>query len=197
MTLSSLIPVGGILIRSGIKSAWVLRLHALLQSIGLLVFIVAAALGIYIIRQTSQFDPWEDSHTKFGVAILALAFIQPVTGYVHHLIYKRRSAAVTKGTSLIKPGRTTFGNAHIWLGRALIVAAMANGGLGIRLSGQRPYASNVTPKAIAYGVGTGLMFVLYVVFVVLGERRRSKEQAEPPREHHRLSPVGRGDGNVS
>lgn len=121
---------------------------------------------------------WQDPHTKLGVAILILAFLQPIIGLIHHVIYKRRATAAKNGTSSKMPGRTVPGYMHLWLGRLLIVLGMINGGLGLRLASQSPLQNNTNTKAIAYGVGAGIMFLLYIAFVVFGERRRSRERKE-------------------
>lgn len=83
-----------------------------------------------------------------------------------------------QGNTTKLPGRTVPGYAHLWLGRILIVLGMINGGLGLRLASNTPFETNGQAKAIAYGVGAGVMFLLYVAFVILGERRRSKERKE-------------------
>ena len=119
---------------------------------------------------------WQDPHTKLGAAILVLAFFQPILGIIHHGLHKRRASAYKSGSAQTRPGRTAPGLIHLWLGRLLIVLGMVNGGLGLRLAAQSPYESHGTAKAVAYGVGAGVMFVLYVVFVVLGERRRARER---------------------
>ncbi|KAK5949786.1 hypothetical protein OHC33_009175 [Knufia fluminis] len=175
-----LIPVGGILMRSGIKSPWILRIHAFLQSISYLIYIVAVGLGIYLVRSLSYgpYSMWSDPHTKLGIAILVLAFFQPILGLIHHSLYKRRVTAVKQGNTSKMPGRTAPGYAHLWLGRILIVLGMINGGLGLRLASNSPFEGNGKPKAIAYGVGAAVMFILYVAFVILGERRRTKERKE-------------------
>ena len=121
---------------------------------------------------------WEDPHTKLGIAILVLAFFQPILGLVHHSLYKKRVAAVKQGNTTKLPGRTVPGHAHLWLGRILIVLGMINGGLGLRLASNSPNERNKHAKAIAYGVCAGLMFLLYVAFVILGERRRSNERKQ-------------------
>lgn len=174
------IPVGGILVRSGIKSPWIVRIHAFLQSISYLLYIVAAGMGIHLVRSLSYgpYSMWQDPHTKLGIAILVLAFFQPILGLIHHSLYKRRVNAVKQGNTTKLPGRTAPGYVHLWLGRILVVLGMINGGLGLRLASHSPYETNGRTKAIAYGVGAGVMFLLYVAFVILGERRRSKERKD-------------------
>ncbi|KAK5106356.1 hypothetical protein LTS08_000474 [Lithohypha guttulata] len=175
-----LIPLGGILIRLGLKSPWIVRIHALLQSISYLIYVVAAALGIYLVRELSPRSGgmWQDPHTKLGIAILALAFLQPILGIVHHSLFKSRAAAAKAGTISKRPGRTVPGYIHLWLGRALIVLGMINGGLGLRLAAQSRFETNSRTKTIAYSVGAVIMFLLYLIFVVKGERRRSLERKQ-------------------
>lgn len=133
-------------------------------------------MGVWLVRQLSysNFDLWSDPHPKLGVLILALAFLQPILGFVHHMTYKRRVAAAKSGQPTKAPGRTGFAYVHIWLGRFLIVAGMVAGGLGLRLAGHSPFANHQNAKVIAYSVGAAIMFILYLIFVILGERRRSK-----------------------
>lgn len=135
-------------------------------------------MGIYLVRELSfgQYTLWSDPHTKLGVAILVLALLMPFLGLVHHSMYKRRAAQYKEGGP--RPGRTAPGYVHLWLGRLVIVLGMVNGGLGIRLASNSPFSSNSKAKIIGYSVGAAVMFLLYVVFIVLGERRRAKERRE-------------------
>ncbi|KAJ9659966.1 hypothetical protein H2198_002856 [Neophaeococcomyces mojaviensis] len=183
LTHHSLIPLGGILLRLGINSPWIVRTHAILQSLSYIIYIAAAALGIWLIRTLSYgpYSMWEDPHPKLGVAILALAFLQPIFGLIHHSIYKRRALDTKAGRPTKAPGRTVVGYIHLWLGRLLIVLGMINGGLGLRLAASSPFAGNNKTKAIAYGVGAGIMLLLYLIFVVFGEIRRSKNIKENQR----------------
>jgi len=146
-------------------------------------------MGIYLVRSLTYgaYSMWQDPHTKLGIAILALAFFQPILGLVHHSLYKRRVAAVKQGDTTKLPGRTAPGYAHLWLGRILIVLGMINGGLGLRLASNSRYETHLRTKAIAYGIGAGVMFLLYIAFVILGERRRSKERKE---QQHDMSTRG-------
>lgn len=190
-----LIPVGGILIRSGVKSPWIPRIHAVLQSLSYLLYIVAVGAGIWLIHELSYgpYNLWDDPHPKIGVAILVLAFFQPISGLIQHATYKRRAAAVKAGKATKLPGRTVAGYAHLWLGRGLIVLGMINGGLGLRLAARSPYETNKQAKAIAYGVGAGVMFLLYVAFVVSGEIRRSRARQEVRTAQQNVPLADRGD----
>lgn len=176
--MNSLIPLGGILIRSGLKTPYLVKIHAALQSVSYIIYIVAAAMGIYLVRQLSfgNFSLWSDPHTKLGAGILVLALLMPILGLVHHNMYKRKAAQHKKGGP--KPGRTAPGYIHLWLGRILIVLGIVNGGLGIRLASNSPLSSSPKMKIILYSVGAAIMFLLYVVFVILGETRRARERSQ-------------------
>jgi len=192
LTIYSLIPLGGILIRLGIRSPWIVRIHAILQSLSYLIYLAAAVLGIWLVRllSASSFDDssdysyslWSDPHPKLGVAILVAAFFQPIFGLIHHTIYKRRVAATKAGRPTKPPGRTAIGTIHLWLGRLLIVLGVVNGGLGLRLASYTDYDGNTRTKAIAYGIGSGIMLLLYFIFIVRGEVRRSKGLKESKRQ---------------
>jgi len=183
--------LGGILIRLGIRSPWIVRIHAILQSLSFVIYFVAAGLGIWLIRQLSDGDSyasyssyslWDDPHPKIGVGILVAAFFQPIFGLIHHTIYKRRVAATKAGRPTKPPGRTAIGTIHLWLGRLLIVLGVINGGLGLRLASYTDFAGNTRTKAIAYGIGSGIMLLLYFIFIVRGEIRRSKGLKESKRQ---------------
>lgn len=176
--MNSLIPLGGILIRSGLKTPYLVKIHAALQSVSYIIYIVAAAMGVYLVRQLSfgNFSLWSDPHTKLGAGILVLALLMPILGLIHHSMYKRKAAQHKKGGP--RPGRTAPGYVHLWLGRALIVLGMINGGLGIRLASNSPLSSSPKMKIILYSVGAAVMLLLYVIFIVLGETRRAKERRQ-------------------
>ena len=194
------VPWAALLLRVGIKSGIVLKLHVALQvssecltsstvtdsakllSLGL--FVVAAGLGIWLARTFP--NVWNDAHTRLGLAVLALALLQPVFGTLHHRLSKRRAADATAGRAIKSPGRTSFGRIHIWLGRSLILMGIVNGGLGIRLAGKSPLqsSSTTTKAATAYGVVAGGMFALYFILVVLFEirRRRAHSRTTAPQQ---------------
>lgn len=165
------------LIRSGIRSRWVVRAHAILQSFGLLAYVIAVGLGIWLVKQLSfgQFSLWSSVHTRFGIAILLSATFQPVLGAVHHRAYKRMITSLDSGKLVGKARKTIPGTIHLWLGRLLIVAGVTNGALGLRLAAESPFRSNTRAKSLAYGTGTGIMFLIYTVFIIMSGRRRMKD----------------------
>ena len=88
--------------------------------------------------------------------MIGLLLLQPVLGYVHHLIYVKEHK------------RTLWIYSHIWYGRALILLAVINGGLGLQLSG------NTVKGEIAYGVIAGVMFLLYIAVLAIAYLRKDK-----------------------
>lgn len=79
---------------------------------------------------------------------------QPLLGLVHHARFR-----VTRQ-------RTAVGVVHRWYGRALIVLAVVNGGLGLKL------AANTTGGVIAYAVVAGVVGVVYAAVVGFTAVRR-------------------------
>jgi hypothetical protein len=88
--------------------------------------------------------------------------VQPISGYVHHLGYKKTG------------GRTTPSHAHIWLGRIIIILGMINGGLGFKLAG------NTRTGPVAYTIVAVIFFIAYILAILIGERRRAKRLASAP-----------------
>lgn len=177
------IPSLAILLRLNLKNPIVLKIHAVGQVLSYIIFIAAAGMGIWLAQQFAAFGVWEDPHPKLGLAILAIAFFQPIFGMVHHSLYKKRTQNIQAGLPTKPPGRTAIGRVHLWVGRLLIVLGMINGGLGIRLASFSPLQSQSTSNKakVAYGVVTAVMFVLYLFFVIVFEVKRAQRQDEEVR----------------
>ncbi|KAJ9601999.1 hypothetical protein H2200_013558 [Cladophialophora chaetospira] len=178
------IPSLAILLRLNIKNPIVLKIHAFGQIFSYIIYIVAAGMGIWLAQQFEAYtDIWNDPHPKLGLAILALAFFQPIFGAVHHSIYKKRTVKVKSGKPTKPPDRTAPGHVHLWLGRLLIVLGMINGGLGIRLASFSPFQTNSqsTKAKIAYGVVAATMFLLYLLFVITFEIKKARSRSQEVR----------------
>ncbi|KFY93968.1 hypothetical protein V498_04142 [Pseudogymnoascus sp. VKM F-4517 (FW-2822)] len=89
-------------------------------------------------------DLFNNTHTIFGASIFGLILVQPFLGIIHHFLYRREG----KGT--------LFGLAHCWYGRAIMILAVVNGGLGLELAG------NSRGGEIAYGVVAGVALLVYL-----------------------------------
>jgi hypothetical protein len=91
-----------------------------------------------------------------------MIFFMPILGQLHHRNFKKYQR------------RTGVSYAHLWTGRLIIPLGIINGGLGFM------FADNTVYGPIVYGVVAGIFFVIYVVAVVIGERRRAKNQRNAP-----------------
>ncbi|EXJ80046.1 hypothetical protein A1O3_08332 [Capronia epimyces CBS 606.96] len=172
------IPSLAILLRLNIKNPVILKIHAVGQIISYIIYIVAAGMGFWLAQQSAAYGVWNDPHPKLGLAVLAIAFFQPIFGAIHHRIYKKRAVNAQAGRSTEAPGRTSVGHAHLWLGRLLIVLGVINGGLGIRLASFSPFQTGATTNKarITYTTMAAVMFVLYMIFLILFEVRRTRHQ---------------------
>jgi hypothetical protein len=147
-------PLGVFLIRlTSFKGlVWV---HAGIQVFAYIVALAAFGLGAWMATVSGQWKAG-NGHPIIGTIVIGLLIIQPVLGYVHHVIY-------------VKEHRRTFWiTGHIWYGRALLILAVINGGLGLQLS------DNTVKGEIAYGVIAGVMFLLYVAVLAISYGRKSK-----------------------
>lgn len=153
----ALFPIGGILIRVA-SFPGLLWVHAALQGFAFLFYIIAFGMGVYL---ATTLDLLNDPHPIIGIVLLVVLFFQPISGFVHHRLFKKYNH------------RTLWSYVHLWHGRIAILLGIVNGGLGIRLAGD---ASN--GQVIAYGVIGALVGVVYIACAVFGEMRRRKKQ--PP-----------------
>jgi hypothetical protein len=94
------------------------------------------------------------THTIFGTTVVALFVLQPFIGFFHHHQFKKTG------------GRTPASYVHIWYGRSIMILAVVNGGLGLKLAG------NTKGGEIAYGVVAGVVALLYTAAVLT--KRKSK-----------------------
>lgn len=98
--------------------------HAGLQVIGIAIVIVGFAAGVYVSRQYIRSRNFGSGHQILGLLIFAALFVQAVLGLVQHRIFRR--------TKQITP----MGVVHRFLGPAVIVLGLVNGGLGLDFAGE-------------------------------------------------------------
>ncbi|CAK4030903.1 Hypothetical predicted protein [Lecanosticta acicola] len=146
-------PSGAILIRVG-NFPQAMNVHRGLQFFGLALFTAAMGLGAWMTDKLSLIG---DTHIIIGIVVYILMFIQPITGTLHHIWFKKVSA------------RTLWSQAHLWLGRGAIILGLVNGGLGLKLGGK---FADLEKAKIAYGVLAGIFGTAYLVAIAFGERRR-------------------------
>jgi hypothetical protein len=101
----------------------------------------------------------KDAHPILGIVLFALLFLQAPFGYMHHLGYKRVG------------GRTFWSYLHLWIGRVAITFGMVNGALGFKLS------NNTNLGLLVYAIIAAIIWIVYVLSVIIGERRRARARA--------------------
>ena len=152
-----LFPLGGITIRLS-RFPGAIYLHAIFQILAYIIYIAAFGLGVTVATQLRLLS---HHHAIIGMLVLALVSVQPVTGVLHHLGFKKRG------------GRTGWSYAHVWVGRGAVTLGIVNGGLGLRLAWQRGFTTRW--GLVVYGVVAGVMLVVWVAAMVVGERKRARE----------------------
>lgn len=153
-----LFPAGSILIRLGsFQSCWIV--HGLFQIFTYAVFVAAVGLGLYMAHSLEYMN---QQHVIIGLVLLAVLFIQPFLGAIHHAQFKKLGR------------RTIWSHAHLWLGRLAITLGMINGGLGLQLATKSPVGIPPHRDIIAYSVVAAVVWVIYVASSVYGESRRGK-----------------------
>ncbi|PPJ55887.1 hypothetical protein CBER1_03784 [Cercospora berteroae] len=152
LSVAFVLPIGGIIIRIGGFSQAVL-VHQLIQWFGLIMFIIAFGLGAYYATEDNY---WSEAHPIIGTVVFGLMLSQPIFGIIHHQMFKKVG------------GRTAASWFHLSVGRIVIILGIINGGLGLKLTNQSRAAK------IGYGVGAGIMGLAYLVAMVYGELKRSK-----------------------
>lgn len=171
----AILPIGALLVRLSSFSGliWV---HGGLQVFGYIIFITAAGFGVFIANGAAYLN---EPHAIIGMIILGGFFFMPFLGMMHHRVYKKIQQ------------RTSWSYAHIFTGRAGIVLGMINGGLGLRLANAR------RSYTIAYGVAAGLMGIIYISAIVVGEyqraRKASHSAAVSSSVYPESKPLQRGD----
>ncbi|KAF2209519.1 hypothetical protein CERZMDRAFT_113850 [Cercospora zeae-maydis SCOH1-5] len=154
LSVAFLLPIGGIVIRVGGFSKAVL-VHQIIQWFGLIMYIIAFGLGAYYAKSNKL---WNNTHPIIGSVIFGLMLSQPIFGIIHHQVFKRIG------------GRSVASWFHLTIGRSIIILGIINGGLGLKLATQSRGAK------IGYGVGAGIMGLAYLLAVVFGETKRSKNR---------------------
>ena len=178
-----LFPTGAILIRlaSFMGLIWV---HAALQALAYVIYIVAFGMGVWLAVNGGYIA---QAHPIIGIVLFIVLLAQPLGGWLHHRNSKKYGR------------RTAPSYAHIGIGRAAIILGMINGGLGLQLA-----RDTTTGHIVAYAVVAGVFGLAYIVAIIMGERKRKKNQGGqgerstekgPPsdkhsQQEHRLSLVG-------
>jgi len=183
-----LFPIGAILIRLA-SFKGVVWVHAAIQAIATILYVAAFGLGIWM-WTSAPLDG--HIHPIIGCVIFAVLLIQPLTGFLHHRFFVKRAKNAAAGENI--SSRTWSSYLHLFTGRAVVLLGIINGGLGLWL------AQVMGSLLYAYSALAGIMGFAYIVAIIVGEWRRSKQlrqqRREQPAQTHRLgsgSTAGRSD----
>ena len=150
-------PMAAILIRSCTFHG-VLWVHGGFMVTSWLMSIIALGTGVWMAQFTGDI---QSPHAIIGFVVIGGCAIQPITGLIHHKLFKSRSG----------PNVATY--PHIWLGRTLVTMGAINGGLGLNLAGHKQGA------IIGYGIGAAIVWFTWMGVIFLAYvRSRGKREGE-------------------
>jgi hypothetical protein len=133
-------------------------IHAPLQLFALAAAIVGLGLGISLAVEQGCVS---DYHPIIGIVVIAsLVLFQPIMGLLQHLHYRKHST------------KSLFAYTHRWLGRALVILGIINGGLGFKFVGKAAPTGGI----IAYGVIAGCMGVGYIFLIIMSTLRARRDE---------------------
>jgi hypothetical protein len=168
-------PVSAILIRT-LHHRSIVKLHASLMIFAWVLSLIALGTGIYIAFYAHMLSY---PHSIIDFIVILGCVLQPVTGWWHHALYKKRTGNGSGNGKEVGSTKRTYKVTymHVWWGRILITLGIINDGLGLQLA-RRVYVID-TPIAaeIGYGIGAGVVCAVWigVSFVVyLRNKRRSE-----------------------
>ncbi|KLJ09570.1 hypothetical protein EMPG_15013 [Blastomyces silverae] len=172
MVFMVLFPIGALSMHLPLKVRIVPYVHAPIQAVGIVVTVLAVALGISL---TSELGYWNPLRAHVLVGILAtgtILFIQPALGIVQHHFFERAQFGYVN--------RSVLGVVHRWVGRGAVVLGMINSGLGFQLVG---IGANVHMGLLMWNFALmGIFVSLWFSVVLVGFLRRRRERrllAEP------------------
>ena len=158
-------PAGALLVRLFSLSIWY---HAGIQLFAYALAITGLGLGAWLVVAEGALH--QSAHPIIGIVVISMLLLQPITGLIHHAIYKK------------KQSRTAFAIMHLWYGRALLILGLINGGLGLQLSGNKM-------GEIGYGVCAGVVGVFWIAVVVwTAVRGTSRDSGLKREEREKYSP---------
>ncbi|KAH7356766.1 hypothetical protein BKA65DRAFT_214470 [Rhexocercosporidium sp. MPI-PUGE-AT-0058] len=113
-----LMPVAVMVLRILNSPKW----HGVAQTASALVALIGAGVGIKAGMQYNRTKNFDSAHQIFGIIIIVAMIGQFVLGFLHHRMYKKTQLP------------TKLAPIHIWLGRVVIPAGIANGFVGFPLA---------------------------------------------------------------
>lgn len=165
LAFALIFPLGGILIRA-LRTRLALWLHVGAQMAGWAMAVVTLGTGIWLADSDGYLSPGSlKYHVVVGLIACLGIVLQPVTGWVHHLLFKRSGGA---------GGRTAWSYAHIVWGVAMVTLGTLNGAFGLVLE------DIATKYIVVYGVLAGVIWAAWMGISVMAQlaRRRTQGQAK-------------------
>ncbi|KAH0551425.1 hypothetical protein GP486_007359 [Trichoglossum hirsutum] len=147
-----LFPMGALFIRVISK----VKLHYITQSFSLAIVFFGLATGIQLSKLFNMTRNFRTSHQILGLVLIGFLIIQWVLGYVHHREYLRTQH------------RSVYSEAHLWLGRLVIISGVLNAFLGLHLAGRSTLGFLLIVLIV-----TGIFAVIYFVIWSRSRRKRS------------------------
>ncbi len=132
-------PIGAVVIRTFHRGTW---LHAGWMSFCYCLLIADLGMGIWMALDSDQFDEF---HCNIGIVVIACLVIQPLTGLIHHTMFKKTQS------------RSAVTYWHIWWGITLITLGIINAGLGLQLSHEKKKSTY-----IVFGVLAGIVWFVWM-----------------------------------
>ncbi|KAI1618064.1 hypothetical protein EDD36DRAFT_425561 [Exophiala viscosa] len=123
------------------------HVHAPLQVVSIILMLVGLAMGVRLANKLDEIDKY---HQVIGFIVVGwMVIIQPALGLAQHLNFRKN------GT------RSPMGHGHRWVGRAMILLGIVNGGLGFMQAGKVGSEETPTYAVILYSAVAVAIFVLY------------------------------------
>ncbi|TVY36922.1 hypothetical protein LOCC1_G007421 [Lachnellula occidentalis] len=159
-----MMPMGAMAIRL-LSFKGLIWVHAGWMIFAYAISIAGMGMGIWIALEVNKLDTY---HAIIGLFVITCLTLQPVTGLVHHLLYKKTG------------GKNVATYPHVWWGRAIVTLGIINGGFGLQLARKyAPLANGSRKGEIAYGVIAGPMWILWMSVVVFSSfKSQEKQQGE-------------------
>ncbi|TVY38396.1 hypothetical protein LSUB1_G006367 [Lachnellula subtilissima] len=156
-----LMPMGAMAIRL-LSFKGLLWAHAGCMILAYSISIAGMGMGIWIALTVNKLNTY---HAIIGLFVISSLTLQPVTGLVHHLLYKKTG------------GKNVATYPHVWWGRAIVTLGIINGGFGLKLAREyAPLANGSRKGEIAYGVVAGPMWILWMSVIVFSSFKSREEQ---------------------
>lgn len=121
--------------------------------------LASMGMGLWMAIVSDQVNTY---HAIIGLVVVGSLLLQPVTGLIHHRIFKKKHHSSI----------ATF--IHVWWGRAVITLGIINGGFGLQLTGN----GDSMKGEIAYGVVAGVVWLIWMIVIVVAYLRKPKVEHE-------------------